>query len=248
MSARAPMQRLLQTVYPHTCLSCGALAASAGGLCPDCWRETRFLSGLVCDRCGTPLPGEEDDEAVPEALICDDCLAIARPWSRGRAALAYSGNGRRLVLALKGADRADLAAGVAPWLTRAAAPLHEPGMLIAPVPLHWLRLFQRRYNQAAELARALARALDAPLCPDLLIRPRRTPRLEGMGAAARFAALGEAIRLHPRRRHRIAGRKLLLVDDVMTSGATLAACAEACLAGGAQEVRVVTLARTVKET
>ncbi|MFY0633545.1 MAG: ComF family protein [Vannielia sp.] len=242
------MQRLLQAIYPDHCLSCGEVSGSDGGLCAACWRDTAFITGLVCDRCGAPLPGDEDedDESTP-ALTCDDCLTIARPWSRGRAALLYRGNGRRIVLALKSHDRADLAQSVAPWLARAAAPIYEPGMLLAPVPLHWFRLFRRRYNQSALLARALARQLGAPLCPDLLLRARHTPRQEGLGAAARFANMAEAIHPHPGRRHRMAARKVLLVDDVLTSGATLAACAEACLGAGAAEVRVLTLARTVKD-
>lgn len=249
--ADPPMQRLLQAIYPDNCLTCGAVTGSSGGLCSACWRETSFIRGLVCDTCGAPLPGEEGPEEQSdgpnEPLTCDDCLTTARPWTRGRAALVYSGNGRRIVLSLKSADRADLANGVSQWLATAAAPLYEPGMLIAPVPLHWIRLFQRRYNQSALLARSLAQALSAPYCPDLLIRTRRTQRQDGLGAAARFANMQDAIRPHPKRRHRMAARKVLLVDDVLTSGATLAAAAEACLANGATEVRVATLARAVKE-
>ena len=121
------------------------------------------------------------------------------------------------------------------------------GMLIAPVPLHWTRLFRRTFNQSAVLAQALAEQTGHDLCPDLLLRPRRTQPLDHKTAAARFEMLENAIQIHPRRRHRIVGRKVLLIDDVMTSGATLAAATHACKAAGSGDVFVLTLARVVKE-
>jgi predicted amidophosphoribosyltransferase len=157
--------------------------------------------------------------------------------------MVYEGTARRLVLALKHADRLDIARPAGAWLARAAAPILVPGMLVAPVPLHWLRLLRRRYNQSALLSAALARAAGLEHCPDLLVRVRRTGSQDGRGRAARFAAVEGAIRPHPRRGARAAGRHVLLVDDVMTSGATLAAAAEGARAAGAAEVSVVTLAR-----
>lgn len=237
------LQAALHLIYPPRCLSCDALVTTDFGLCGHCWRETPFISGLVCDRCGTPLPGQ--DSGQPE--YCDDCLTIARPWNRGRAALLYRDNARRMVLQLKHGDRLDLAGPVAGWLLRAVQPILEPGMLVAPVPLHWMRLFQRRYNQSALVSARLARNAGLDHCPDLLIRRRATPSQEGRDRMGRFANLDGALALHPRRAGRVKGRHVLLIDDVMTSGATFAAAAEACLAGGATAVSVAALARVAKD-
>lgn len=237
------MQSALRLLFPPQCISCGALVDSDFGLCGACWRETPFIAGLVCDRCGTPLPGED----AGRAELCDDCLGLSRPWGRGRAVMAYRDNGRKLVLALKHADRTDLARPAAAWLARAAAPILRPDALAVPVPLHRLRLLRRRFNQAALLAAGLARTAGLDHCPDLLLRTRRTASQEGRSREARFANLAGAIRVNPRRAGRIAGRPALLVDDVMTSGATLAAAAEALIAAGATGVDVLVLARVAKD-
>lgn len=236
------MQMALQVLYPPRCLACGVVVDSDHGLCSACWRDTPFVDGLCCDLCGVPLPGHSD-----VAVQCDDCLTVARPWNQGRAALEYRDIGRKLVLGLKHGDRHDIVRPAARWMARVARPILRPDMLIAPVPLHWLRLLRRKYNQSALLANALARETGLACCPDLLLRHRHTPVLDGKGREARFATLDAAITLHPRRRHRIAGRAVLIVDDVMTSGATLAATAEACRAGGASHVAVLVLARVAKD-
>lgn len=237
------MQAALRLVYPAQCLMCDTLVEEDFGLCPSCWRDTAFVSGLVCDACGTPLPGEDPGHAV----LCDDCLALARPWDRGRAAFLYRDKGREIVLALKHGDRLDLARPAARWLLRAAQPLLRPGMLVAPVPLHWLRLLRRRYNQSALLSAGLARLAGLDHIPDLLRRRRRTPTQDGRTREGRFANLADAIDVAPRHAAALAGRSVLIIDDVMTSGATLAAAAEACRAGGAAEVSVAVLARVAKD-
>jgi ComF family protein len=237
------LQSVLRLIYPPQCLSCAEPVASDFALCPACWRDARFIGGLVCDCCGLPLPGEEAGEPVH----CDDCLTIARPWTRGRAALMYSGTGRRIVLGLKHADRLDYARAAAGWMARAARPILLPDMLVAPVPLHWTRLLKRRYNQSALLANAVARATGLTACPDLLVRSRNTGSQDGRDRTGRFQNMADAIRVHPRRADRLPGRAILLVDDVMTSGATLAAASEACLAVGATEVRVLSLARVGRD-
>ncbi|MGB8814227.1 MAG: ComF family protein [Paracoccaceae bacterium] len=238
------MQAALQLVYPPQCLTCDALVTTDFGLCGDCWRETPFISGLVCDKCGTPLPGENTDG---HAVHCDDCLTIARPWERGRAAMLYKDNGRRIVLSLKHGDRIDLARPAAGWMHRAAAPILLPDMVVAPVPLHWIRMFKRRYNQAALLSGGLAKSASLIHCPDLLVRRRNTRSQEGRDRNGRFENLIDAISVNPKRSWQIVGRPVLLIDDVMTSGATLAACTEACLAFGASQVSVLVLARVAKD-
>jgi ComF family protein len=247
------ISQALHLIYPPQCLSCDALVTSDFGLCGTCWRDTPFIAGLVCDKCGAPLPGEAGAEAgagpgaelAPE--FCDDCLTVPRPWHQGRAALLYRDNARKLVLALKHGDRQDLARPAATWLARTARPILTPDMLIAPVPLHWRRLLSRRFNQAALISTALARELALDHCPDLLVRTRRTPSQEGRDRDTRFANLAEALAPHPKRGARARGRHVLLVDDVMTSGATLSAAAEACRSAGARAVSVLALARVVKD-
>lgn len=237
------MQSALAVLYPAQCVGCGEPVQDTHGLCGKCWAETPFVTGHVCDKCGSPLPGESDGEAD----LCDDCLTIARPWAQGRAALIYTGQGRRFVMGIKYHDRIDFVPAAAAWMARAARPFLSRDLLVVPVPAHWTRVFRRRYNQAAELARGLAKETGLDVEPTALIRPTRTDPQERKSREERFANLAGKIAPHPKRGAVLDGRRVLLVDDVMTSGATLAAAAEACLAAGAREVYVLTLARAVKD-
>ena len=234
----------LDVVFPPRCLACPAPTSTPGRLCAACWRDTHFISGAACRRCGVPIVGEmagTDDAEV----VCESCLRHPPGWDRGAAALVYAGAGRRLVLALKHGDRLDTIGPLAGWMAAAGRELLSEADLVAPVPLHWRRLLRRRYNQSAELARRVGRLAARPVVPDLLVRRRATPPQEG-GRDARAANQAGAFALarrHANGTHAVAGRRVLLIDDVLTTGATLSGCAEALRAAGAAGVDVLALAR-----
>ncbi|WP_319825223.1 double zinc ribbon domain-containing protein [Thalassovita sp.] len=240
---REKFQTALRLIYPPRCLCCGDMVESEFGLCGPCWRDTPFITGLTCDACGTPLIGESD--GGPE--LCDDCLATPRPWSRGRAVMLYRDNGRRLVMDLKHGDRHEIARGAGRWMASTGRELLWGNPVVAPVPLHWTRLLKRRFNQSALLSQGVAQAAAVTHCPDLLIRPMRTRPTKGQSRAERFALMQGSIAVHPKRGHLVQGRHVVLVDDVMTTGATLTAAADACLVAGACDVSALVLARVVND-
>lgn len=211
-----------------------------GQLCADCFRKTRFLAAPVCARCGVPF-----EAAALGGLdgLCAGCLETLPPWRRARGAVRYDDQAKRLIMPLKYGDRQELAPMLARHMARAGAALLDGTDFIVPVPLHRRRLLSRRYNQAALLARSLARISGRPLVLDALRRTRPTPSLGSMGAAQRDAALRDAFMVRASRAGQVRDARVLLVDDVMTSGATAAACTHALLAAGALDVDVLVAAR-----
>lgn len=244
MSLQKGFQTAINAVYPTRCVSCGDMVESDVGLCARCWRDTPFIGGMSCNQCGTPLLTGPDGG---QDASCDACMRTPRPWSRGRAALIYRDRGRTLVLALKHGDRHNIFKPAGVWLARAARSLNLPeNTLVVPIPLHWTRLAKRRYNQSALLAQAFAKEARLNVCPDVLVRTKQTPSLEGRTQEQRSDILSGSITIHTRRKHRIVKRPVLLLDDVMTSGATLSEATQACLDAGAARVDVLVLARATK--
>jgi len=232
------VNQLLDLLYPPHCPACNAIVATGDGLCGPCYGTTVFTAGLVCDACAVPLIGDAEDAPAH----CDACTQAPPVWDRARAPFYYEGTARRMILRLKNGTP-DLATPLGLWLAEAAQPLVTPATLVAPVPAHWLRRLARRYDQAALLAAAAARALGLAHHPDLLRRARITPKMDGLTVEARAANVASAFRPDPAR---LAGAHVLLIDDVMTTGATLDAAARACLDGGAARVSTAFLARVAK--
>ncbi len=240
--ALAPIGRgLLDAVLPPRCLACGATTEASGSLCAGCWIQVRFIAEPLCAGCGVPFDFEVDD-----GTLCGACVAASRPYVRARAAVAYDDATRRFILAFKNGDRTDAIRTFAPWMARAGGALLADADLLIPVPLHWTRLFVRKYNQAALLAHAVGRLAGVPVASTLLIRSRRTRALKHAGLKQRADRVRAAFAVPVRRRAELAGRRVLLIDDVYTTGSTVGACARTLLRAGATSVDVLTLARVVR--
>ncbi len=231
----------LDALLPPQCLSCGALVDSPGVLCAACWDKVAFPGPPQCAACGWPF--EFDSGA---GALCAACVRRRPVYRRARAVMVYGDTSRRLILAFKYGDRTDAAPAFGRWLARAGKELIAEAEVIVPVPLHWTRLFSRLYNQAALLAHALGKQSGLPVACDLLVRRKPTPSQGRLSPSARRRNVRGAFAVRPSRRGRLEGRRVLLVDDVLTTGATAAACARTLLRAGAASVDVLTLARVVR--
>jgi ComF family protein len=230
----------VELVAPPLALDGGARAerVQTRGLTAGAWSRIHFLEAPVCDGCGAPR-----DYAAGDGERCAACLAHPRRFDRARAAVTYDDASRDLILKLKRADRTDLAGLFALWLARAARDLIEDADAVVPVPLHPYRLAARRFNQAAEIARPLARRAGLAYLPGALARTRHTPSQGGRSGAGRRRNMAGAFAAPRSMWPRIEGRRLLLIDDVLTTGATAEACARVLKAAGAAKVSLATVAR-----
>ncbi len=244
---------LLDALLPPQCIKCGALVAEHGGLCGDCWPAVTFLGDPQCQQCGLPFE-HEFGAAESDGLRCGECLRRPPAYRRARAVVAYDDASRDFLLAFKHGDRTDMAPAFGAWLARAGGELAAEADLVVPVPLHWTRLWRRRFNQSALLAQSLVKTLDRtggddhiPACAvDLLVRRKRTPSQGGLNRSARRRNVQGAFKVRPRDKKRLAGQRVLLIDDVLTTGATVEASAKVLVRSGAVAVDVLTLARVCR--
>lgn len=236
---------VVDALLPPLCLGCHAIVDTPGSLCAPCWAKVGWLAPPLCTCCG--LPFEFDPGlGAPDDLRCAACLRDPPAFARARAVFRYDEASRNLILAFKHADRIHAAPAFGQWLARAGGEVLQSADIVAPVPLHWLRLAWRRYNQAALIARTAADAAGRRCVPDLLVRRRRTPSQGELGRAARRRNVRRAFAVRPGHEGTVTGARILLVDDVFTTGATVEECSRTLLAAGAASVDVLTLARVVR--
>ncbi len=231
---------LLGLLFPPTCQGCGKAVSAHGSLCPDCWTGLRFIEKPWCEVLGLPFAHDQGEGALSAA-------AIANPpdFARARSAVVHEGVAMRMVHRLKYNDRTDLAPTMARWMLRAGGELVGSADLIIAVPLHGRRLLSRRFNQSAELARALSALCGTPFASGLIVRRKATRHQVGLSARERAENVRGAFACAPGAAAALQGRRILVVDDVFTTGATVSAVARTLKKAGAADVDVLTFARVM---
>ncbi|GGC50308.1 ComF family protein [Chelatococcus reniformis] len=232
----------LDLVYPPACVHCRGATAEPHALCAACWGGLAFIERPYCERLGTPFAVDYGGPLLSPAAIADPPV-----FARARAAARYDGIARDLLHELKYNDRPELARLLGRLMASAGRELVADADLIVPVPLHRLRLWSRRFNQAALLAAVVSRLTGVASDPAVLVRRKRTRAQVGLTRAERGANLQGAFGVPDEARPRLEGRRAILLDDVLTTGATVNAAARALLRGGAVAVDVLTFARVVRD-
>lgn len=229
-------------IYPPICANCGAFSNQHNALCAECWKDVRFIEKPYCEVSGHPFAFD-----LGEGIVSADVIANPPPYKRARAAVVYDGAARKIVHLMKYKDRQELSNLMASWMVRAARDCLGDADFIIPVPLHRWRLMGRRFNQSAELARNLAQKTDKQYLSSALIRKRSTIPQVGLPAKARQDNVKGAFIVPEDKKSEVLGKRVILVDDVYTTGATVNAASRALLLAGAEEVSIVTFARVVNE-
>lgn len=234
----------LDCLIPPRCLLCCEEVDVQGGVCASCWGSLRFLESPLCQQCGYPFDYALDSgDESPCALLCGSCMRHPPPCTSLRSLLAYDTASKGLLLPFKHGDGHDRAPAFAQWMQRL---MPEDPHVLVPVPLHWTRLFNRTYNQAALLTRYLSKITGFPTVPDLLVRFKKTPSQGHLTLTQRYQNVRGAFKIKKKYRTLVETSPLVLVDDVLTTGATLFECARILNAAKAPAVRLVTFARVLR--
>ena len=236
---RATLGLVVDVALPQLCASCREPVGDAG-LCAACWARLSFIAPPYCERLGIPFTYDPGP-----GVLSMEAIADPPAYHRARAAVRYDEIARTLVHAFKYGDRLDLAPTMGRWMANAGRPLLQDADALVPVPLHWRRQWARRFNQSALLSEVIAQASGVRVSHGALKRVKATPQQVGLSQSARAQNVQGAFRVPPEGKAEVAGRRLVLVDDVLTSGATMDACARALLRAGAAQVDALVFARVV---
>src|SRR5436305_1774406 len=229
----------LDVALPTLCVACREPVAGVG-VCAECWARLSFIAPPFCPRLGIPFVNDPGPD-----LLSMEAIANPPAYQRARAAVRYDDVARTLVHALKYQDRTDLAPAMGRWMARAGVELLRDADVLVPVPLHWRRGWSRRYNQSGALACVIERQTGVPVVRDALRRIRPTQQQIGLSRSQRASNVQGAFKVSPDMAHKVQGRRVVLIDDVLTSGATTDACARAVLRARAAQVDVLVFARVV---
>ena len=240
-AVRALSRFALDAALPPLCPVCREPVADAGGLCAACWSKLSFIAPPLCDRLGIPFAYDPGP-----GVLSMEAIADPPAFGRARGAVRYDDVARTLVHAFKYGDRLDLAPGMGRWMALAGRELLAGADALVPVPLHWRRLWARRFNQASALAQEIARGSGVPVLHEALARVRATRQQVGLSKTERDANVQGAFRVSAASKAAVRGKRLILVDDVLTSGATVDNCARTLLRAGAANVDVLVFARVVE--
>ena len=240
--AKQALRRAAEFMWPSRSLVSGRRTGAEGAVPPEDWAQLQFITAPLCDTCGIPF---EID--LGHGALCAACLARPPKWGRARAALAYNDGSRKPILDLKYAGRRDGVATMAGWMATAGRDLLTSADLIIPVPLHYRRLIRRGYNQSGWLAGGIGALTGTPIAHAAIKRTKATRTQGGLSARLRRRNVAGAFAIRRSASKRIKGARIVLVDDVLTTGATLSACVRVLKAAGAANVDVLVLARVVRE-
>jgi ComF family protein len=234
-------QQTLDIIFPPRCLLCHSLVSEIGALCASCWQKMTFNTPPHCAICSEPFPYE-----AGEAALCGNCIAKPPSFAKLHTVFHYDEHSKTLIHNLKYGDKTHTARYFGTWMARVGQPSLAQADMLVPVPLHKFRLLRRHFNQAALLAREIGCISGVPVYPQLLLRTRHTPPQAGLSSKERIRNVRGVFKLHPNYATLVKDKHIILIDDVMTTGATLSACAKIVLKAGASKVSILTLAKTIK--
>lgn len=236
------LQKIVDTVLPPRCPVSGDIVEKQGMLSPESWKALEFIVDPYCSQCGVPF-----EFGAEEGIICGQCIEHPPVFTAARAALKYNDTSRDLVLGFKHADKLYAVRTFTPMLQQAGAGFLGEADMLVPVPLHFWRILKRRYNQAALIAADLGKETMILVIPDILQRIRATPPQGHKKAKDRRKNVKGAFRVSPRHLRELQGKRIVLIDDVLTTGSTVNECAKVLLEAGASSVHVLAVAKTVRE-